>query len=104
MNTLRNLKQETFSTSAPSSMTSSLGGLIIVGDETQDGGVVRKLKDGVGAVCGYTLIFEQGIQEGTEYAALKDSGAQGQYRRRETAHSHNLGSAHQEVQDPVAKG
>jgi len=53
----------------------SVGGLIFVGDETQDGGVVHKLKDGLGAVCGYTLICVQGIQEWTEYAALRGSGA-----------------------------
>jgi len=49
--------------------------LIIVGDETQDGGVVRKLKDGVGAVCGYTVMRVQGVQEWTEYAALRGSGS-----------------------------
>ena len=52
----------------------------MVGDETQDGGVVRKRKDGVGAVCGYTVIREQGKQKGPEYAALRGSGAQGQSR------------------------
>jgi len=82
----------------------SVGGLIIVGDEPQDGGVVRELNDGVGAVSGYRVRCEQGVQEGTECAALRGSGAQGQYRGGETAHSHYLGSARQEVQDPVAKG
>jgi len=82
----------------------SVGGLIIVGDETQDGGVIRKLKDGIGAMCRYTVMRIQGVQEWTEYSALRGSGAQGQYRGGETAHSHHLGSAHQDVQDPVAKG
>jgi len=41
----------------------SVGGLIIVGDETQDGGVVHRLKDGVGAVCGYTVMHAQGPEE-----------------------------------------
>jgi len=54
----------------------SVGGLIIVADETQDGGVVRKLKDGV-VVCGYTAICVQGVQEWTEYTALRGSRAQG---------------------------
>jgi len=121
MNTLSSLKQETFSTSAPSMcrgppplpgcflkstiislllQTSSkvvalapccqvpdllsVGGLIIVGDETQDG---------VGAVCVYTVMRDQGVQEGTENAALRASGAQGQYRGAGTADSHHLGSA-----------
>jgi len=61
-------------------------------------------KDGVGAVCGYTVMCVQGIQEWTEYAALRDSSAPGQYRGGETAHSHHLGSVRQEVQDTVAKG
>lgn len=47
---------------------------------------------------------EQGIQVGTEYAALRGSSAQGQCRGGEVTHSHHLGSACQEVQDPVAKG
>jgi len=81
----------------------SVGGLIIVGDETQDGGVVHELKDGVGAMCGYTVMRVQGVQEWAEYTALTGSSAQGQYIGGETAHSHHLGSAHQEVQDPVAK-
>ena len=72
-----------------------VGGLIIVGDGTQYGGVIRKLKDGVGAMCGYTVIRVQGVQEWTEYTALEGSGAQGQYRGGETAHSHHLGSVRQ---------
>jgi len=40
----------------------SVGGLIIVGDETQDGG---EFKDGVGAVCVYTVMHVQGVQEWT---------------------------------------
>jgi len=75
--------------------------LIIVGDETQDGGVLRELKDVAGAVCGYTVMH---VQEGTEYAALRGSGAQGQSRRGETAHPHHLGSPLLEVQGPFAKG
>jgi len=60
-------------------------------------------KDGVGAVCGYTVVCVQGVQEWTEYAALRGSGVQGQYRGSETVHSHHQGSACQEVHDPVAK-
>jgi len=77
---------------------------VLVGDETQEGGAVCKLKDGVGAVSSYTDIREHSIQEGTEYAALRGSSAQGEDRGGETAHSHHLVSARQEVQDPVAKG
>jgi len=41
---------------------------------------VSSVKDGVGAACGYTVsIHEQGVQEGTEYAALMGSSALGQY-------------------------
>ena len=82
----------------------SVGSLIVVGDETQDGSVVCKLKDDVGAVRGHAVMHEQGTQEGSEYAALRGSGAQGQCRGGEVTYSHHLGSACQEVQDPVAKG
>jgi len=51
-------------------------------------------------LCVATQSCLQGVQERTEYAALRGSGAQGQYRGGETAHPHHLGSA----QDPVAKG
>jgi len=53
-------------------------------------------------LCGATVMPVQGVQEWTEYAALRRSGAH--YRGGETAHPHHLGSAHQEVQDPVARG
>jgi len=72
-----------------------------VGDETWDDGVIREL---MLEPCVATVIREQGIQERNEYAALRGSGAQGQYRGGETAHSHHLGFARQEVQDPVTKG
>ena len=62
----------------------SVGSLISVGDETQDGGIICKLKDDVGTVCGDRVMRVQG--EG------------------ETAHPHHIGSARQEVQDPDAKG
>ena len=39
------------------------------------------------------------VQEGTEYAALRDTGAQGQCRLGAVAHSHHLGPARQGVQD-----
>ena len=68
------------------------GGLIIVGDEIQDGCVVRKLKHGVGPVCGYAVVHVQGVQEWTKYARLRGSGAQGQCRGSETAHTHYLKS------------
>ena len=82
----------------------SVFSVIIVGDETQDGGVIRKLKDDVGVVSGHAITREQGVQQGTEYAALRGSDAQGQCRGGEVAHSHHLGSTLQEVQDPVAQG
>src|SRR4029434_9495939 len=48
----------------------SIGGLIVVRDETQDGSVVCKLQDDVGTVCCHTVLRVQGVQEGTEYAPL----------------------------------
>ena len=54
-------------------------------------------------MCGSTVIRAQGVQEGTEYTALRGSSAQGQYGGGETANPHHLGSVRQDVQDPVEK-
>lgn len=57
-----------------------------LGDEIQDGGV-WELEDGIGAMCGYSVMRVQGVEEWTEYTALRGSGAECQYRGVETAHS-----------------
>ena len=46
---------------------------------------------------------EQGLQEGTEYTALRCSWAQGQCRGGEVTYSDHRGSACQEVQDPFPR-
>ena len=57
----------------------SVGSLIVVGDEAQDGGVV--VVDDVGAACGHTFVNKAyRRRRRTEYAALRVSGVQGQGR------------------------
>lgn len=47
-----------------------MGRLIVARDEAQDGRVVSKLNDDVGAVLGSTFVSEQGVQEEAEHTAL----------------------------------
>ena len=44
--------------------------------------------------------YRRGLRK---YAALRGSSVQGQYKRGGVTHSHHLGSACQEVQDPVTE-
>ena len=48
--------------------------LVAVGDQVDDGRVVSKLHDGVGAVCGHGVVCEQGVEERAEHAALRGTG------------------------------
>ncbi|XP_019899489.1 cilia- and flagella-associated protein 97 isoform X2 [Esox lucius] len=48
-------------------------------------------------------MHEKGVQERTDYAALRGTGAQSPCRGDEVAHFHQLGSARKEFQDPIAK-
>ena len=47
---------------------------------------------------------EQGVQERTEQAALGGAGVESQAGGCGAACPHSLGSAHQEVQDPITEG
>ena len=38
--------------------------------------VVSKLHNGVGAVCGHTVVCEQEVEERAEHAALRGSGVE----------------------------
>ena len=49
-------------------------------------------------------MVEQGVQEGTEHAPLRGPRVKGQRGGGVVAYPHHLGSACQEVQDPVAEG
>ena len=80
-----------------------LSRLVAVGDLADDGRVVSKLHDGVGAVYGHTVVCEQGVEERAEHTALRGSGVEDQGGGCEVSH-HCLGSARQEVQDPVTEG
>ena len=77
-----------------------IGCFIVVGDQANHRCVISKLNDGVGVVHGNAVICEQGEQEGTKHAPLKDPCVEGQHDRCVVAYSHHLGAARQEVQDP----
>ena len=47
---------------------------------------------------------EQGVQEGTKHTPLWDPRVEDQHGGGDVAYPHHLGSARQEVQDPVAEG
>ena len=66
--------------------------------------MVSKLNDGVGVVFGHAVVGKQGIQEGTKYTPLRGPSVKDQPGRRVVAYSYHLGTARQEVQDPVAEG
>ena len=52
----------------------------------------------------HAVLGEQGVQEGTEHAPLRDSSVEDQRGRCGATYPHHLGAARQEVQDPVAEG
>ena len=47
---------------------------------------------------------EQGVQEGTEHAPLRELCVEDQCGRCVITYPYHLGAAHQEVQDPGAEG
>ena len=47
---------------------------------------------------------EQGVQEGTEHRPLRGPSVEDQRCKGDVNYPHDLGSARQEVQDPVAEG
>ena len=53
---------------------------------------------------GHAVVGEQGIQEGTKHAPLRDLSVEDQRGSRVVAYPYHLGSALQEVHDPVAEG
>ena len=67
--------------------------LVAVCDLADDGRVVSKLHDGVGAVCGHAVVCEQGVEERAEHAALRGSGVEDQGGGCDVSHPHCLGSA-----------
>lgn len=52
---------------------------------------------------GHTVVSEQGVQEGAKHTFLGGSHVEGQHGGSVVPYSYHLGSAHQEVQDPVAE-
>ncbi len=81
----------------------SVGRLIVISDQAYHRCVVSKFDDDVGAVCGCTVMFVQGVQVWAEDAVLQSTSVEDQGRWCVVAHSDHLTSACQEVQDPVAQ-
>jgi hypothetical protein len=75
-----------------------------VGDQAYHCCVIGKLNDGVGVVLGLAVIGEQGLQEGTKHAPLRGPCVEDQCGRCVVAYPYHLGTARQEVQNPVAEG
>ncbi len=54
----------------------SVGRLTIVSDQAYHRCVISKFDDDVGAVCGYTAMCVQGVQEWVEDAALRSTSVE----------------------------
>ena len=61
------------------------------------------VNDGFGVMPGRAVMSQQGVQEGTEHAPLRGPHVEDQRGRCVDAYPYHLGTAHQEVQDPVAE-
>ena len=73
-----------------------IGCLIVVSDQAYHRRVVNNLNDGVGVVCYFTVVGEEGVQQGAKHTPRR--GLQvGVY-------PHRLGTAHQKVQYTIAEG
>ena len=79
-------------------------GLIVLGDETHQSCVIRKLHHVIGAVGGCTVVSQQGEEQGTEHTALWGPCFERDAARGVVANSHCLWPLTEEVQNPVAKG
>lgn len=82
----------------------SVGPLVAVSDQADDGRVVSELYDDVGASSGHTVVRQQGAQERAEHAALGDVDVEGQGGECGGAYPRCQGSACQKAQDPVTEG
>ena len=79
-------------------------GLIVLGDETHQSCVVRKLHHVIGAVGCCAVVSQQGEEQGTEHTALRGPCAECDAARDVVADSYCLGSLTEKVQYPIAKG
>jgi hypothetical protein len=64
----------------------------------------RQINDGVGVVPDRAVMSEQGVQDGTEHAALRGPRVEDQCGECVVTYPYHLGAARHEVQDPVAEG
>ena len=70
-----------------------IGCLTVVGDQAYHRCVVDKLNDAVEVMSGQIVMGEQGVQEGTEHAPLKDPRVEGQCGGCVVAYPHHLGGS-----------
>ncbi len=81
-----------------------VGGLIPTRDESNEGGVVRKLQELDGLMTGGAAVSVQGEEQRGKNAALRGSGADGPRVRDMFPQLHMLPPVRQEVCDPPAGG
>lgn len=79
-------------------------GLVVLGDETHQSCVVRKLHYVVCAVGWCAVVSQQGEEQGTEHTALGGPCAECDAARDVVADSNCLWPLTEEVQQPVAEG
>ena len=79
-------------------------GLIVLGDETHQSCVVRKLHHVIGTVGCCAVVSQQGEEQGTEHTALWGPCAECDAARGVVADSYCLWPLTEEVQNPIAKG
>ena len=83
-------------------LTSFVVGLIILGYETHQSGIVCKLHHVIGAVGWCAVVSQQGDEQGTEHTALWVPCAERDAARGVVANSYCLWSVTEEVQYPIA--
>src|SRR4029434_3726968 len=79
-------------------------GIIVLGDETHQSCVVRKLHHVIGTVGCWAVVSQQGEEQGTEHTALRGPCTECDAARDVVADSYCLGSLTEKVQHPIAKG
>ena len=79
-------------------------GLVVLGDETHQSCIVRKLHHVIGAEGWCAVVSQQGEEQGTEHAALWGPCAECDAARGVVADSDCLCPLTEEVQYPVAEG
>lgn len=56
----------------------SVSCLVIIGDQTHNGGIVSKFNNGIGAVNSHTIMCKQGLQHRAQCASMWRASVEGQ--------------------------